>query len=59
LRAGDDIMIRGTEDGYKQLVEFASGKKPWEFPEVSDDDDEELTAQEEAASINDDEEDDE
>jgi hypothetical protein len=52
-------MIRGTEDGYKQLVEFASGKKPWEFPEVSDDDDEELTAQEEAASINDDEEDDE
>jgi uncharacterized protein with PhoU and TrkA domain len=45
LRAGDDIMIRGTEDGYKQLVEFASGKKPWEFPEVSDDDDEALTAQ--------------
>lgn len=56
IRAGDDIIVRGTEDGYKQLVEYATGRKPWEFPEISDDE-EEVTPQEEAASIN--EEDDE
>lgn len=50
LRAGDDIVVRGTEDGYKQLVEYASGRQPWDFPEMSDDD-EETTPQEEAASI--------
>lgn len=55
LRAGDDIVVRGTEDGYKQLVEYASGREPWEFPEIPDDDDE-MTPQEEAASINNDEE---
>jgi len=31
LRSGDDIIIRGTEDGFKRLVEFASGRKKWEF----------------------------
>jgi len=31
LRAGDDIIIRGTEDGYNRLAEFASGRKKWEF----------------------------
>jgi uncharacterized protein with PhoU and TrkA domain len=55
LRAGDDIIVRGTEDGYKLLVAFASGNKPWEFPEISEDE-EETTPQEEAASINDKEE---
>ena len=53
IRAGDDIIVRGTEDGYKQLSEYASGSKPWEFPEVSEDE-EETTPQEEAASINED-----
>lgn len=52
LRAGDDIIVRGTEDGYKQLVEYASGRQPWEFPDPPSDDDEEVTPQEEAASIN-------
>ncbi|MCL2032971.1 MAG: potassium transporter TrkA [Methanomassiliicoccaceae archaeon] len=55
IRAGDDIIIRGTEDGYNRLVEFATGNKPWEFPEISEDE-EETTTQEEAASINDEEE---
>jgi len=31
LRAGDDIIVRGTEDGFSRLTEFASGKKKWEF----------------------------
>jgi uncharacterized protein with PhoU and TrkA domain len=56
IRAGDDIIVRGTEDGYNQIVEYATGRKPWEFPEVSEDD--EITPQEEAASINDAEEED-
>jgi uncharacterized protein with PhoU and TrkA domain len=52
IRAGDDIVVRGTEDGYKLLIEFAFGNKPWEFPEMPADDEEEMTPQEEAASIN-------
>jgi Uncharacterized conserved protein len=51
LRAGDDIIVRGTEDGYGRLVEYASGKIPWEFPELSDDEDDDTTPQEEAATI--------
>jgi len=51
IRAGDDIIVRGTEDGFKQLVHFASGKIPWVFPEISEDE-EETTPEEEAASIN-------
>jgi uncharacterized protein with PhoU and TrkA domain len=50
VRAGDDIIVRGTEDGYNHLVEYATGSKPWEFPEVSEEE-EETTTQEEAASI--------
>lgn len=41
VRAGDDILVRGTEDGYNRLVEFANTDKAWEFPEVSEDDPEE------------------
>ncbi|MCL1810678.1 MAG: potassium transporter TrkA [Methanomassiliicoccaceae archaeon] len=55
IRAGDDIIVRGTEDGYKRLMEYAAGSKPWEFPEAPEDE-EETTPQEEAASINEDEE---
>ena len=55
IRAGDDIIVRGTEDGYKHLAEYAKGDKPWEFPEVIEDE-EEITPQEEAASINEPEE---
>lgn len=36
LRAGDDIIVRGTDDGFKRLVEFASGLKKWEFLEVGE-----------------------
>lgn len=31
LRAGDDIIVRGSDDGFNRLVEFASGKKKWEY----------------------------
>ncbi|MDR0509165.1 MAG: potassium transporter TrkA [Candidatus Methanoplasma sp.] len=55
IRAGDDIIVRGTEDGYKRLMEYANGNKSWEFPEVVEDQDG-TTPQEEAASINEDEE---
>ncbi len=55
IRAGDDIIVRGTEDGYKQLVEYATGRKPWEFPEISDDE-EEMTPQEEAKTISEEDE---
>lgn len=41
LRAGDDIIVRGSEDGFNRLVGFASGRVPWEFPEKHDDDEEE------------------
>lgn len=56
IRAGDDIIVRGTEDGYNQLVEYANGSKSWEFPDIVEDDEEETTTEEEAASINEDEE---
>jgi len=55
IRAGDDIIIRGTEDGYKQLIEYANGSRSWEFPEVDEDGDE-TTTEEEAASISEDDE---
>jgi uncharacterized protein with PhoU and TrkA domain len=55
LRAGDDIIVRGTEDGYSQLVSFANGSRSWEFPEAAESEDE-TTAEEEAASISEDEE---
>jgi len=55
IRAGDDIIIRGTEDGYKQLVSFANGSRSWEFPDIAESEDG-ATAEEEAASISEDEE---
>jgi len=36
LRAGDDIVVRGTEDGFRKLSEFASGAKKWEFIELEE-----------------------
>lgn len=40
IHAGDDIIVRGFDDGFNRLVEYAQGKKPWEFPEVSEGEDE-------------------
>jgi uncharacterized protein with PhoU and TrkA domain len=37
LRAGDDIIVRGDEEGFKRLEEFTSGQRSWEFPEQDDD----------------------
>ena len=36
LRAGDDIIVCGTEDGANRLSEFASGRASWEFDDQSD-----------------------
>jgi Uncharacterized conserved protein len=40
LRAGDDIVVRGTEDGFRRLTEFASGQKKWEFIETAEEEEE-------------------
>ncbi len=40
IRPGDDIIVRGTEDGFNHLKEFTSGSLPWEFPEVNEEDEE-------------------
>jgi uncharacterized protein with PhoU and TrkA domain len=55
VRSGDDIVVRGTEDGYNHLLEFTVGKIPWEFPEESDEEMEE--AEEEAENLEDEERD--
>ncbi|MDD4244691.1 MAG: PhoU domain-containing protein [Candidatus Methanomethylophilaceae archaeon] len=34
LRAGDDIIVNGSLDGFNRLKKFASGDLPWEFPEM-------------------------
>ena len=40
IHAGDDIIVRGFDDGFDRLTEYAQGKKPWEFPETEEGDDE-------------------
>ena len=40
IRAGDNLIVRGTEDGGNRLAEFASGKKHWEFDDEEDEHDE-------------------
>ena len=59
VRAGDDILVRGTEDGYNRLVEFTSTDKPWEFSEVTEEEIEETYSEagEEAENFEDKEED--
>ncbi|MCQ2052786.1 MAG: potassium transporter TrkA [archaeon] len=36
IHAGDDIIVRGFDDGFDRLVEYANGKKPWEFSKDSE-----------------------
>lgn len=38
IHAGDDIIVRGFDDGFDRLVEYANGEKPWEFSKDSEDD---------------------
>lgn len=40
IRANDDIVVRGTDNGADLLDEYASGKKEWDFEEepISEDD---------------------
>lgn len=33
VRSNDDIIVRGTEDGFNCLLKYADGLLPWEFPE--------------------------
>lgn len=40
VHAGDDIIVRGFDDGFDRLAEYAQGKKPWEFPETEEGEDE-------------------
>ena len=40
LRAGDDVVVRGTEDGFRRLTEFASGQRKWEFIETTEEEEE-------------------
>lgn len=56
LRAGDDIIVRGTEDGYNRLVMFVSTDTPWEFPDPVEEEEIE-TAEEEAENLEEEEED--
>ncbi|AGI48275.1 hypothetical protein TALC_01293 [Thermoplasmatales archaeon BRNA1] len=35
IRSGDDIIVRGTDEGADLLQEYARGQKPYEFPEVT------------------------
>lgn len=37
IHAGDDIIVRGLDEGFLRLKEFASGKIPWEFPDTEGD----------------------
>ncbi|MDR3282938.1 MAG: potassium transporter TrkA [Candidatus Methanoplasma sp.] len=53
IRAGDDIIMRGTEDGYSRLTEFASGTIQWEFPEAAEEEEEPPSVEEEAAIMDD------
>ena len=41
LRPGDDMIVRGTEDGGNRLAQFASGKLPWEWDEEDKEEDKE------------------
>lgn len=36
LRAGDDVIVNGSQDGFDRLVMFARGELPWEFPECDE-----------------------
>lgn len=36
IRAADDLVVRGTDDGADRLVQYAEGRAQWEFPEPDD-----------------------
>lgn len=38
VRSNDDIIVRGTEDGFNCLLNYTNGLMPWEFPEESAED---------------------
>lgn len=48
LRAGDDMVVRGTDCGADMLTEFAQGKRSWEFEEHVSEEEELAEAEEDA-----------
>ncbi|MCQ2086134.1 MAG: potassium transporter TrkA [archaeon] len=34
IHAGDDIVVRGLDEGFLRLKDFTTGKCPWEFPDT-------------------------
>jgi len=46
IRANDDLVVRGTDDGADLLTEYAYGKKPWDFEEIVPEDVAEEAAEE-------------
>lgn len=36
IHAGDDIIVRGSDDGFDRLMEYARGEKHWKFFEDSE-----------------------
>lgn len=39
IRAGDDLIVNGSQDGFNRLKKFASGECPWVFPEAEPEED--------------------
>jgi uncharacterized protein with PhoU and TrkA domain len=48
LRAGDSIIVRGTDDGADLLTEYASGAKDWVFEEPASEEEVETEHEEDA-----------
>lgn len=46
IRANDDIVVRGTDDGADLLTQYAAGKKEWVFEETPTDEQAEQEAEE-------------
>ncbi|MCQ2056277.1 MAG: potassium transporter TrkA [archaeon] len=40
VHAGDDIVVRGLDEGFLRLKDFTTGKCPWEFPDAERSEDE-------------------
>lgn len=39
IRAGDDLIVNGSQDGFNRLKKFASGECQWVFPEAEPEED--------------------
>jgi len=46
IRANDDIVVRGTDDGADLLTQYAAGRKEWVFEETPTEEQAEQEAEE-------------